>query len=282
MAQRMTMRVAVDTTTPTDQLLRGRRIVVTRPAAQAGPLLDLLRTLGAEPVASPAIAVVPPTDLAPLDRALDRLAAYHWLVFSSANAVESFESRRAARGVAMPAALRVAAIGSVTAAAAAEHGIHCEFSPSHSDGDTLASELPVAAHERVLWPRADLARAEPVFALRAREVEVDDIVAYHTVADAGLDAIAIQLREGEIDAITFSSSSAVRHLIDGFRRAGVGDLLHGPRRAAIVCIGPVTARAAHAAGLDVDAEAVTQDDAGLVRALIDCFHGRSGSDWRTT
>jgi uroporphyrinogen III methyltransferase/synthase len=251
------------TTTP-DQPLLGRRIVVTRPAAQAGPLLDRLRALGAEPLATPAIVVVPPTDLAPLDRALDTLGSYQWLVFSSANAVESFESRRAARGIAMPSALRFAAIGTATAA-----------------GDTLAAELPVAAHERVLWPRADLARAEPVFALRAREVHVDDVVAYHTVADAGLDVIAAQLRDGAIDAITFSSSSTVRHLLEGFRRAGVMDLLRGPRRAAIVCIGPVTARAAREAGLEVDAEAATQDDAGLVQALIDCFHGRTGSDWRT-
>jgi uroporphyrinogen III methyltransferase/synthase len=269
------------TTTTSDQPLLGRRIVVTRPAAQAGPLLDLLRALGAEPLATPAIAVVPPTDLAPLDRALDTLGSYQWLVFSSANAVESFESRRTARGVAMPSAVRFAAIGSATAAAAAEHGIRSDFSPSHADGDTLAAELPVAAHERVLWPRADLARAEPVFALRAREVHVDDVVAYHTVADAGLDVIAAQLRDGVIDAITFSSSSAVRHLLEGFRRAGVTDLLRGPRRAAIVCIGPVTARAAREAGLEMDAEAATQDDAGLVQALIDCFHGRTGSDWRT-
>jgi uroporphyrinogen III methyltransferase/synthase len=268
------------TTTP-DQPLLGRRIVVTRPAAQAGPLLDRLRALGAEPLATPAIVVVPPTDLAPLDRALDTLGSYQWLVFSSANAVESFESRRAARGIAMPSALRFAAIGTATAAAATEHGIRSDFSPSHADGDTLAAELPVAAHERVLWPRADLARAEPVFALRAREVHVDDVVAYHTVADAGLDVIAAQLRDGAIDAITFSSSSTVRHLLEGFRRAGVMDLLRGPRRAAIVCIGPVTARGAREAGLEVDAEAATQDDAGLVQALIDCFHGRTGSDWRT-
>ena len=273
--------MVASTTTSSDQPLRGRRIVVTRPTAQAGPLLDLLRARGAEPLASPAISVVPPTDLAPLDRALDALNAYQWLIFSSANAVESFESRRAMRGIAMPAALRFAAVGSATVAAAAAHGIRCDFSPSHSDGDTLAAELPVAANERVLWPRADLARAEPVFALRGREVHVDDAVAYHTVADAGLDLIATQLREGEIDAITFSSSSAVRHLLDSFRRAGVTDLLRGPRRAAIVCIGPVTARAAREAGLEVDAEAATQDDAGLVQALIDCFHGRTGSDWRT-
>jgi len=273
--------MAASTTATQDQLLRGRRIVVTRPATQAGPLLDLLRARGATPFASPVIAIVAPTDLAPLDRALDELGTYHWVVFSSANAVESFESRRAARDIAIPVALRFAAIGSATAAAAAEHGINCDFSPSHSDGDTLAAELPAEARERVLWPRADLARAEPVFALRAREVHVDDVVAYHTVADGGLDAIAAQLREGEIDAITFSSSSAVRHLLNAFARAGVTDLLRGPRRAAIVCIGPVTARAARDAGLEVDAEAATQDDAGIVQALIDCFHGRTGSDWRT-
>jgi uroporphyrinogen-III synthase len=273
--------MAVETTPAAEQSLRGRRIVVTRPAAQAGPLLDLLRSHGADPVASPAIVVVPPTDLAPLDAALDELDGFDWLVFSSANAVESFDNRRLARGIAMPGTVRVAAVGAATASAAAEHGFQCDFSPSHSDGDTLAAELPVATGQRVLWPRADLARAEPVFALRARDVDVRDVVAYHTVGDAGLEAIAAQLREGEIDAITFSSSSAVRHLLEGFRRAGVTDLLHGPRRAAIICIGPVTARSAREAGLNVDAEAATQDDAGMVQALIDCFHGRSGSDWRT-
>src|SRR6059036_889217 len=50
--------------------LFGRRIVVTRPRAQAGALADQLEAKGAEVITFPTIAIAPPADPAPLERAV--------------------------------------------------------------------------------------------------------------------------------------------------------------------------------------------------------------------
>jgi uroporphyrinogen-III synthase len=65
----------------------------------------------------------------------------------------------------------------------------------------------------------------------------------------------------------------VRYLLDGLEatgleRAAACMLL---QRAAIVCIGPITAATAHQEGLRVDAEAGEYTGAGLAAALVEWF-----------
>ncbi|TPW19056.1 MAG: hypothetical protein FD126_3065, partial [Elusimicrobia bacterium] len=50
----------------------GLSVLVTRPRAQAGPLLRRLAALGARAVPAPLVKTVPPASWAPLDGALRR------------------------------------------------------------------------------------------------------------------------------------------------------------------------------------------------------------------
>ncbi len=67
--------------------LFGRRVLVTRARHQIDDLAGLLGEQGAEVLIQPAIEIAPPTDWEPVDRALEALERYDWLVFSSANGV---------------------------------------------------------------------------------------------------------------------------------------------------------------------------------------------------
>ncbi len=69
------------------------RVLVTRALGQGSALADQLRALGAEPILIPAIELAPPTSYAALDTALTALDTFHWLLFTSANAVEAFAQR---------------------------------------------------------------------------------------------------------------------------------------------------------------------------------------------
>src|SRR5690606_6971248 len=98
--------------------LFGRRVVVTRAAEQAGPLVDALRRRGAEPLVVPTIAIADPADGgASLQEAVAGVTAgrYAWVVLTSANGAERFlgalPDARALGGV------QVAAIGPATAEA---------------------------------------------------------------------------------------------------------------------------------------------------------------------
>ena len=53
---------------------------------------------GAEVLLAPTVEVRPISDPAPLDAAIDRLASYDWLVFTSANGVRFFIERLTDRG----------------------------------------------------------------------------------------------------------------------------------------------------------------------------------------
>ena len=71
------------------------RILITRAAHQTSALADQLRALGADPILIPTIELADPTTFAPLDHALAHLDTFHWLLFTSANAVEAFQRRLA-------------------------------------------------------------------------------------------------------------------------------------------------------------------------------------------
>jgi uroporphyrinogen-III synthase len=76
--------------------------------------------------------------------------------------------------------------------------------------------------------------------------------------------------EGEIDVLTFASGGTVRAFMK---------LLGGkpPTRTKVVCIGPVTAKAARAAGLRVSSVARTHTIPGLVAAVVDGSGKRGAS-----
>jgi uroporphyrinogen-III synthase len=69
------------------------RILITRAAHQTSALADQLRALGLDPILIPTIELADPTAFAPLDAALAHLDRFHWLLFTSANAVEAFHRR---------------------------------------------------------------------------------------------------------------------------------------------------------------------------------------------
>ena len=64
------------------------RVLITRSAHQASVLAEELSARGIEVVLVPAIELIAPTSFAPLDDAILRLETFHWLLFTSANAVE--------------------------------------------------------------------------------------------------------------------------------------------------------------------------------------------------
>jgi uroporphyrinogen-III synthase len=260
--------------------LDARRVVVTRAEAQSARLLEALRAEGAVPIAAPAIRVLPPDDPGPLQAAVADLAQFDWLVCTSTNAVRAVAAALSdAHGAAAwPESLRAAAVGPTTAHALRSEGIAVAFTPSAAVAEAMARELPIVAGARVLWPHGDLADGSLGEALSARGAVVTAPVAYRTVADVALLGIVDAVRDGRVDAITFTSASTVRHVVEGLTAAGV-DLARPGRapRPLVVCIGPVSAAAARECGLIVDAIADPHDDSGMITALTQAFAARAAA-----
>ena len=258
-------------TVPAQPLL-GRRIVVTRAREQAADLAEALTTRGAEVVAAPVIRVQPLADLEPLRVALAAAQRYDWIVFTSQNTVQVVCDRLPAWGL-MPqdvSRAAVAAIGPATAAALARHGVTPDLVPEQFVAEAVVHAMALLGElrgKRVLLPRAREARDALPDGLRALGAVVDAIPVYETVREPGDGSkLAAELLAGNIAAVTFTSSSTVRHFVEivGREAATCG-------RFATAVIGPVTAATARELGLTAAVEAVEYTVPGLVRALVQYF-----------
>src|SRR5512146_2310100 len=107
-----------------------KRILVTRPRAQANGFANKLSAAGFEPIFFPVIEIRPIENNVALERALSKLECYDWIVFTSVNAVEVVFSNpkmpRDEKGIG-DKGIRVAAIGPKTAEALQARGIRPDF-----------------------------------------------------------------------------------------------------------------------------------------------------------
>ncbi|HEY1809330.1 MAG TPA: uroporphyrinogen-III synthase, partial [Acidobacteriaceae bacterium] len=169
---------------PSQLPLAGRTILVTRARRQAGALADRLRALGAGVFEIPAIEIIPPDSLDPLDAALRDLSPYDWLIVTSVNGARALADRMAALGVG-PAAfahIKIAAVGSATAQALRGIGLEITVTPREYVAESLVEALGEQVRgKRVLLARAAVARDVIPDALRERGAVLDVVDAYKTV-----------------------------------------------------------------------------------------------------
>jgi uroporphyrinogen III methyltransferase/synthase len=233
-------------------------VLITRPADRAGGSLGRLRALGAEAISAPTISIRDGDDRA-LARAIAAAAAarFEWVVFTSAVGVRAWWRR--AEG---PPRARIAAVGDATADALRDLGAAVDLMPSEFTTAGLGEAFP-RGDGAVLLARADLATDELERTLREKGWATERVEAYRIRLATSLPEEArAALDDGRVDAVTFTSPSTV----EGFARlAGV------PNGVRVVCIGPVTADAAAAAGFEVDAVANPHTEDGLIRALAGLF-----------
>jgi uroporphyrinogen-III synthase len=134
----------------------------------------------------------------------------------------------------------------------------------------------------VLLPLADIAPDTLAEELRARGALVERVTAYRTVPDTGPagETVAWLLHEQAVDALTFTSGSTVRALLDRLARAGldVTTLILQGQWPATVCIGPTTAQVAREHGLPVAAVAVEHTLDGLIAALCQLFGAQDAQE----
>jgi len=124
--------------------------------------------------------------------------------------------------------------------------------------------------KRVLLPRADIARKALPEAIAAAGGLPHEVAVYRTVAAEPTPEAVAALRAG-VDVISLTSPSTVEHFMAIARDSGL-DPLRLPGDPLMACIGPITEKAARAAGLThvVTAEEYTAE--GLIRIIGDSVH----------
>ncbi len=224
-------------------------MLLTRPPGRNEATAALLA--GAEVVELPLIA------LESTGAALPAPSPGDLLVLTSARAVAELSRRLE------PAALsgcRVAAVGPATARALAAAGRPADIVPARALAEGLLEALDAAGEplvgRRVIYPCAERTQGALEAGLIARGARLLRAPLYRNVAPAGAgEALDAALPAA---VIALASGSAARHL------AALGRDLGGAR---IAAIGPSTARACRALGLEVSAVAEPHTAAGLAAAI---------------
>jgi uroporphyrinogen-III synthase len=252
-----------------------KRVVITRPRAQADEFAEALVKAGYEPVYLPVIEIRPPADLQPLQNALRRLESYDWVVFTSTNGVKAVWENLHVLGIAgLPTGLQVAAIGPKTAGALRDCGVKIDFVPGEYIAEAILPGLGNLKGKRVLLPRASVARKVLIEEIQRAGGVVDEVAAYETVPGAP-DSDSLQALKEGVTAVTLTSSSTVYNFVAITRQAGL-DPHNLPGSPLFACIGPITASTARAEGLEVHVVALEYTTQGLLQAMLEHMSDRKG------
>ena len=257
------------------KLMFGHRILATREHLEG---FEPLEELGAEIIEFPTIEIVPPESYDELDKSIEKLETYDWLIFTSRNGVKFFFKRffEKDRDIRDLKGLKICAIGTKTAKEIKEYGLKTDLIPDEFRAEGLIEAFTPPTHPspsmgegkgggessalrtphsallkgmRFLLPRAEKARE--IFPEKVRELggEIDVPVAYRTIKpESRGKRLKRFLKEGRISIATFTSAAT----FNNFREIMSKDADELLKEVTIAVIGPVTAKAVENAGLRVD------------------------------
>jgi uroporphyrinogen-III synthase len=254
--------------------LAGRKLLITRSADDAGDWARTLALEGATPIVFPCVHSEPVGDAALARSLAAAISRADWLVCTSRRGVDRVA---ALAGTAVPSTVRLAAVGTATAARFREHFGRCDLV-----GGGTAAALGAELREHLSVPpdataRPDAARrpdarcvlalatnAGPdlAAALTAAGATVERFDVYRTVPAGPLEPRRPLSGLG-CDTVIFASPTAVR---------GFANQVHVDRAGAFVTIGPSTSKAVRAQRWDVAAEAREPSLSGIIASMLEATH----------
>lgn len=263
--------------------LFGVRAAVTRPEGQDKQLAEQLRQLGAEVLSAPTIRI---RETALTDEIKAELRAvaegkYHWIVFTSASAVRIFREHllKCDKDMRALARVKVAAIGERTAESLLEIGIKADLLPSTARQEGLVGAMCTHPGERVLIPRASVARDVLEKELAARAVDVKVLPLYDTRPDRdGIARLRKLLTRGRVHLVTFTSASTFEKLAEAIKAEDLPKLFS---EVTVASIGPATSEAIRTAGVKIHIEAANANIEEMCAGIRNWYIDLKGEKTRT-
>ena len=247
--------------------------MITRPRNQANSFVHGVEELGSQVIEFPTIEIVPPESYVPMDRTIDSIKEYDWIVFTSVNGVKEFLRRlgHLGRDISQLKGIRIAAIGPETARGLSSQGLKVELIPEEYRAEGILHGLKPeeVKGRRFLLPRAAVARDILPRTLQKWGAEVDVVQAYRTVpVKGGVDRLRGMLVGKQMDMVTFTSSSTVNHFMELLLPGEIKRLLNS---VAIACIGPITQKTVEDYGVRAAVVAREFTIPGLIQAIVEYF-----------
>ena len=247
--------------------LFGKSIMVTRSRSQNSKLVERIMDLGGNPIEIPTIKIEKVQDNKELENEIKNLKDYTYLVLTSKNGVDIFFDKLDEMGLDCRALanIKVCSIGAATSKAIIRRGIKPDIQPEKAVGESLYDELKdiVSKEDKILIPRAKNAREFLVKKLNEIS-NVTEVVTYESVMDDSKKEEAISaLEEGNLDYITFASSSTVTNFINLIGEENKDKLSNTK----IISIGKITTKTILDNGLEVYKESEKASIESMIEAM---------------
>ena len=247
--------------------LFGKSIMVTRSRSQNSKLVERIMDLGGNPIEIPTIKIEKVQDNKELENEIKNLKDYTYLVLTSKNGVDIFFDKLDEMGLDCRALsnIKVCSIGAATSKAIIRRGIKPDIQPEKAVGESLYDELKdiVSKEDKILIPRAKNAREFLVKKLNEIS-NVTEVVTYESVMDDSKKEEAINaLEEGNLDYITFASSSTVTNFINLIGEENKDKLSNTK----IISIGKITTKTILDNGLEVYKESEKASIESMIEAM---------------
>lgn len=249
------------------QALKGVGVLVTRPAQQATELCELIEEQGGRALLFPVLEIVAAEESPALLDLVDRLDEFDIAVFISANAVDKALSLILARRP-LPAHLQLAVVGNSTARQLQEFGMHADIIPTQGFNSEALLSLPEMQEvngKNIVIFRGAGGRELLAQVLRERGARVEYAEVYRrTRPQADVSALLEELRQNKVQAVTATSSEAVRNLLEMAGKEGAQRLCALP----LVVLSARIAQDARALGFKSVTAAKLADDEALAEAIV--------------
>lgn len=219
-----------------------------------------LHNLGAEVYTLCDMRIEETADRYLLEKELEVIDTYQWIIFSSQNAIEIFfrlmeqcqiDRRRLNQ-------LKFAVIGSGTEQVLKEYGYFTDFIPGKFTSKCLADEFSavVKANEKVLIPRALRGSKELTAILKDNNIQYKEIAIYDVKGKLTENREYIS----NMDCLIFASASGVTAFFNEIKE----NKIPLPQGIKIACIGEITAEAVKEYKAEADIIASVNNTDGLI------------------
>ena len=192
--------------------LQDVKVLVTRPQQRAAGLCQMIEQAGGSALQFAAIEITLPADFQSRDYARDHIQEFALAIFISPTAVEkTFEFLTA-----LPAGIRISAIGSRTTSALEDKALNVDIIPDGHDSESLLQHPQLQAGEiagkKIVIFRGEGGRELLGDTLHSRGAEVFYADMYRRSPPTSADQLSQYLTEA--DVITVSSNQGLQNLYD--------------------------------------------------------------------
>lgn len=262
--------------------LTEKTIVVTRAVSQSSQFTTLLQAQGARVIELPTLEIGPPSSWRELDRAIDRIDDFDWLILTSANAVDYFFQRleEVTGERAFYSNIKIAVVGEKTAQRLLKLGLEPDFVPPNFVAEALVAYFPEPlAGLRVLFARVESGGREVlVKEFTSQGAKVRQVAAYESRCPEAIAPAALKaLQSGNVDVVTFASAKTVQHFCQLLQQVN-DDWQTWLTGVTVASIGPQTSKACLELLGRVDVAAAEYTLEGLTQAIVDWFTSEPGTE----